>query len=129
MPFRCLLQKARIGGMRWRTCPPCCSRYLLSVVDLAPFILFFGVHPLLNELQLRFKINKWICFAVKAIWFDGAMWLFWWLIVQTTGVTWIDQYMLPIILVGGTLLFFVYDIAFFKLRGQVFALVRRISKK
>lgn len=99
------------------------------VVDLAPFILFFGVHPLLNELQLRFKINKWICFAVKAIWFDGAMWLFWWLIVQTTGVTWIDQYMLPIILVGGTLLFFVYDIAFFKLRGQVFALVRRISKK
>lgn len=97
-------------------------------VDLLPFILFFGLHPLFNELQLRFKINRLLAFAVKAAWFDGAMWLFWWFIVQTTGVSWLDAYALPIILVGGTLFFYIYDITFFRVRERVFALVKRISK-
>lgn len=99
------------------------------IVDLLPFILFFGLHPLLNELQLRFHINKWLAVIIKAIWFDGAMLLFWWLIVQTTGVSWLDAYAVPMILVGGTLFFFVYDNLFFRIRQQVFALVKRISKK
>lgn len=98
------------------------------IVDLLPFIVFFGLHPLLNELELRFSVPKLIAKAVKAAWFDGAMWLFWWLIVQTTGVTWIDAYALPIILFGGTLFFLVYDAAYFRIREQVYALVKRISK-
>lgn len=98
------------------------------IVDLTPFIVFFGLHPLLNELHLRFRIPNLVAFLVKAAWFDGAMWLFWWLIVQTTGVSWIDAYALPIILVGGTLFFWVYDQTFFRIRGQVFALVKRITK-
>ena len=99
------------------------------LVDLTPFIVFFGLHPLVNELQLRFRIPTTAAFVVKAAWFDGAMWLFWWLIVQTTGVSWIDAYALPIILVGGTIFFWVYDRTFFQIRQQVFALVKRIYKK
>ena len=41
--------------------------------DLLPFIMFFGLHPLVNELQLRIKINRWIACAVKALWFDVTM--------------------------------------------------------
>ena len=37
---------------------------------LVPFIMFFGLHPLLNALQLRFNVNRWIACAVKALWFD-----------------------------------------------------------
>lgn len=98
-------------------------------IDLLPFIVFFGLHPLLNELQLKFNVHKWIALIVKTIWFDGAMLLFWWLIVQTTGVTWLDAYALPIILVGGTLTFVFYDRLFFRIREYVFALVQRIAKK
>ena len=99
------------------------------LVDLTPFILFFGLHPLVNELQIRFRFSTATAFLVKVAWFDGAMWLFWWLIVQTTGVSWIDAYALPIILVGGTIFFWVYDKTFFRIRAQVFALVKRIYKK
>ena len=98
-------------------------------VDLTPFIVFFGLHPLVNELQLRYRLPTMAAFLVKAAWFDGAMWLFWWLIVQTTGVSWIDAYALPIILVGGTLFFWAYDNLFFRMRAQVFALGKRIYKK
>ena len=98
------------------------------IVDLLPFILFFGLHPLASELQLRFRFPKLIAMLVKAVWFDFALWLFWRLIVQTTGVTWIDAYALPIILVGGTLFFWMYEVGYFRIREQVFALVKRISK-
>ena len=45
--------------------------------DLLPFIMFFGLHPLVNELQLKTKINRWIACFLKALWFDGAMYLIW----------------------------------------------------
>lgn len=98
------------------------------IVDLLPFIIFFGLHPLLNELQIRLRVPALAATLVKAVWFDVAMWLFWWLIVQTTGVTWLDAYALPIILVGGTLFFWIYEVGYFRIREKVFALVKRISK-
>ena len=99
------------------------------LVDLLPFILFFGLHPLLNALQEKWQIKKWLAFLIKCIWFDGAMLLFWWLIVQTTGISWLDAYAVPIVVVGSTLYFLLYDYAFYRLNKQVFALVSRILKK
>ena len=64
------------------------------LIDLLPFILFFGLHPLLNDLQEKWKVRKWLAFLIKCAWFDGAMVLFWWLIVQTTGIGWLDAYAL-----------------------------------
>ena len=98
-------------------------------IDLLPFILFFGLHPLLNDLQERLRIKKWLAFLVKCVWFDGAMLLFWWLVVQTTGVSWLDAYAVPIVLVGSTLYFALYDYAFYRLNKQIFALLSRILKK
>ena len=43
--------------------------------DLVPFIMFFGLHPLINALQIRFKVNRWIALAVKAVWFDFTLWV------------------------------------------------------
>jgi hypothetical protein len=41
--------------------------------DLVPFAMFFGIHPLVNALQLKYRINKWLAYAVKALWFDGTL--------------------------------------------------------
>lgn len=41
--------------------------------DLVPFIMFFGLHPLINALQIRFKINRWLAYAIKAVWFDCTL--------------------------------------------------------
>ena len=98
--------------------------------DLLPFIMFFGLHPLVNELQLKTKINTWVACAVKALWFDGTMYVIWRFVFgMTTTIPFIDQYILPIILIGGTAFFVAYDYLMYKWRYAVNVLVKRITRK
>ena len=41
--------------------------------SLVPFAMFFGLHPLVNALQLKFNINRWIALVIKALWFDATL--------------------------------------------------------
>ena len=99
--------------------------------DLLPFIAFFGLHPLINELQLKIRINRFLACAVKALWFDGAMYLIWRFVFgMTTSVSFLNsQNIFWFILVVGTVFFIVYDYLMYKWRAVVNGLVHRISKK
>ena len=98
--------------------------------DLLPFIMFFGLHPLANELQLNVKINRWLACGIKALWFDGAMYIVWRFVFgMTTTIGFIDQYIIPILLVGGTAFFIAYDYLMYKWRYAVNMLVKRITRK
>lgn len=98
--------------------------------DLLPFIMFFGLHPLVNELQLKTRINRWIACGIKAIWFDGMAYLVWRFVMDmTTSIAFVDKYVIPIILVVGTLFFVFYDYVMYKWRFAVNALVKKISRK
>lgn len=98
--------------------------------DLLPFIMFFGLHPLVNELQLKTKINCYVACAVKALWFDVTMYLIWrFVFAATTAIPFVDAYIIPILLVGGSVFFVFYDYVMFRARIAVNALVQRISKK
>lgn len=102
---------------------------------LVPFIMFFGLHPLANALQLRFKINRWIAYAVKAIWFDLTLWVMYILVCgsfigdpSVELYVKINQYILLFIFIGGSIVFFVYDFIMFKVQMWVNAFVYRIKK-
>lgn len=97
--------------------------------DVIPFAMFFGLHPLVNEIQLKIKINRWLACGIKAAWFDATLWVIWKFVALTTGVTYVDRFILPIILIVGTALFVLYDYASFRCRYAVNNLVRRITKK
>ena len=99
-------------------------------LDLLPFVLFFGVHPLVNERQLKSKINRWVACAAKAVWFDCIM-LFIWKFVfgAITTIPMLDQYIVPIVLVFGTAFFVFYDYIMYRWRYMILMLVKRISKK
>ncbi len=98
-------------------------------LDLLPFAAFFGLHPLINELQLKTKINRWVACGVKALWFDATMYLLWrWVFAATTGVTFLDEYIFIFIAVFGSLFFIFYDYAMYKWRAWVNTLVARITK-
>lgn len=98
--------------------------------DLLPFIMFFGLHPLVNELQLNVKINRWLACGIKALWFDGTMYIVWRFVFgMTTTIGFIDQYIIPILLVGGTAFFIAYDYLMYKWRYAVNMLVKRITRK
>ena len=92
--------------------------------------MFFGLHPLVNELQLKIKINRWIACFIKALWFDGAMYLIWrFIFSMTTTVAIIDKYFVWILLIVGTLFFVLYDYITYKWRAAVNQLVAKITKK
>lgn len=98
--------------------------------DLLPFIMFFGLHPLINELQLKIKINRWLACGVKALWFDATMYVIWRFVFEmTTTIPIIDQYIIPMILLFGTAFFVFYDYTMYKWRYAVNVLVARIVKK
>lgn len=105
--------------------------------DLVPFIMFFGLHPLVNCLQVRFKINKWLALAVKTIWFDLTLWVAYILIfdgvlggamADNAVYSFVNNYIYWFIFVGGTLIFFPYDYLIFKTQIGVNKLVYRIRK-
>ncbi len=98
--------------------------------DVLPFIMFFGLHPIVNELQLKTKINTWVACFVKALWFDGTMYVIWRFVFEmTTTISFVDQFILPIILIGGTAFFIAYDYMMYKWRLVINRLVERIAKK
>ncbi len=111
----------------------CILSTLFSVArfwEILPFIMFFGLHPLVNELQLQIKINRWIACAIKALWFDVTMYLIWRFIFgMTTSIAGLERFMLPIILVVGSAFFVFYDYVAYKWRAGINRLVARISKK
>lgn len=103
---------------------------MAKFMDVIPFVMFFGLHPLVNELQLKIKINRWLACGIKALWFDGTMYLIWRVVFSVvTGITFLDAYILPILLVFGTVFFIGYDYAMYRGRYAVNTLVARISKK
>ncbi len=111
------------------TCILCLIFAAARILDFLPFIVFFGLHPLVNELQLKTKINRWVACAIKAAWFDGTMYLIWrFVFMAVTGFSFLDAYILPIILVGGTAFFIFYDYAMYKWRAGINTLVARITK-
>ena len=102
------------------------SRFL----DLLPFVMFFGLHPLVNELQLKIKINRWVACFFKALWFDATMYvIFRFVFAVTTEIPFIDKYFLPLLLVFGTAFFIFYDYIMYRWRGTINTTVARITRK
>ena len=98
--------------------------------DVLPFIMFFGLHPLVNELQLKIKINRWVACAIKALWFDVTMYLTWrFLFGMTTTVEIVDKLIIPLILVFGTVFFVFYDYVTYHCRAVVNTTVNRLRKR
>ena len=82
---------------------------------LFPFVVFFGLHPLVNSFQQRLKINRFVAFAVKDVWFVGSMMLSWLLFDAAVEISlpfaWMYDWIWLLIAAGGTVLFFCLRLA------------------
>lgn len=119
----------------------CILTFILGAVakfwDLIPFIMFFGLHPLANSLQIRFKINRWLALAIKAVWFIGTLFAGYFMIVygligadilQSQLFEMVQNYIYILIPVAGALFFFVYDYLIFRCQIMINMLIYRIRK-
>lgn len=93
-----------------------------------PFAMFFGLHAIANELQLKFNVNKIVAFIVKEIWFLGTlavMYFFTKMFVSDNEV--FEKYMPYIIFIGGALFFPLYDILIFRFKKMLDVLLKRLK--
>ncbi|MCM1295811.1 MAG: hypothetical protein NC311_09745 [Muribaculaceae bacterium] len=108
--------------------------------DLVPFIMFFGLHPLVNAV-INKKITKiWakiVAVILKALWFDCALIVGYYLVFNglvggsmlPQGVyDIINKYIFLFIFTVGTLIGVVYDFLVSRCQLAVNALVARIKK-
>lgn len=119
----------------------CILTFILGAVvkfwDLAPFIMFFGLHPIVNALQLKHNVNTWLAYGIKAIWFVGTLFAGYFMMVygfigsallQTDLYKAISGYIYVIIPIFGAVFLLVYDYLIFRCQGMVNSLVARIKK-
>jgi hypothetical protein len=106
-----------------------------EMLSLTSALVYLGLHPLANALQLRFNINKWIALVVKAVWFDLTLWAAYVLVFgssignpSSAVYEIINKYILLIIFVGGSIIFWLYDYVMFKCQMIVNNFVYRIKK-
>ena len=100
---------------------------------LFPFVAFFGLHPLVNVLQKRYKIKKWIAFPIKAIWFDAmlcctVLLLFSFNTDFVLPFDWMYDWIYPIVIVAGTAIFFAYDWVMFRFQNFANYYVGKIER-
>ena len=105
--------------------------------DVVPFIMFFGLHPLANHLQIRFRVNKWLALVIKMIWFDVTLYVMYLLVfngvmggslANTAFFTFVNDYIWLFIITLGSLFLWLYDYIMFKVQIWVNQLVYRIRK-
>ncbi|MCH5148786.1 MAG: hypothetical protein J1G05_05435 [Clostridiales bacterium] len=105
--------------------------------DLIPFIMFFGLHPLINALQKKFNINKWLALAVKAVWFDCTLIASYFIVfggilggsfLPDEVYRVINDYIYLFIFTLGTVFFVLYDYLILKCQIAVNIIVRKIKK-
>lgn len=108
----------------------------LSLWKIVPFAAFFGLHPIVNYVQRKYvksKIIHGIIEAGKAIWFDGAMLLSWFVLTNMAGMAevfsdWIGEYLYLVIFLGGTVFFLAYDFMMFRCQKSVDCAILRIRR-
>lgn len=101
---------------------------------VVPYFVFFGLHPIVNALQRKFvhrRLFQIFCSVCKAVWFDFAMWLSWYVLTAMAGMVfleYVEQYLYLLIFVGGTLFFFIYDFLIFQCQKTADAFIARIRR-
>lgn len=71
-------------------------------------------HPLVNSLQRKYNVKKWIALPLKAVWFDGVLCatvalLFAFNVEITLPFGWSSAWIYLIVVVLGTLVILPYD--------------------
>lgn len=109
-----------------------------AFLKLAPFLMFFGLHPIVNYLQKKYIKKKPLhlpVFLVKAVWFELVIWFAWQFFLvelfalnEATWYEFVMQYFYVVLFVGGTVVFAAYDYAIFACQRTADWCVKRIRR-
>lgn len=105
--------------------------------DIVPFVVFFGLHPLINALINKSKFNGWLFLPVKALWFDGMLIVGYYLvyggIVGGTALPQniydtVNKYFFLLVFTVGSVVGIAYDFLAARCQTVITRLVARVAK-
>lgn len=105
--------------------------------DIVPFAMFFGLHPIVNALVKKKKIIFWIALPLKALWFDAALIVGYYLVfdgiiggslLPQSVYDFIHDYFFLLVFTVGTVIGLIYDFLVMRCQVAVNLLVARIKK-
>ena len=104
---------------------------------IVPFAMFFGLHPIVNALQVKFKINKILSVIVKDVWFLLSMFVYFLVLTAVTGYNIFEdfsfipenlhKFLIPGLFVLGAGFFVLYDLVMMRFQRVVDDVVERIK--
>ena len=111
--------------------------FVLGIMQILPFVVFFGLHPVANYFQKKYVRNSFVHGAIflgKAVWFDFSLWLAWVVLEGFLGLkemTWypfVSEHFFLVLFLGGTIFFALYDYMIFLCQRAADNAVRRIGR-
>ncbi len=100
----------------------------ISFETALPYLIFFGFHPIVNKVLKEKKVNRFLAYLIKGVWFVGAM-LICYLLTDmfVTDNEVFKKYMIYIIIIGGSVLFIVYDYMMFYFQRAMDVISKRLK--
>lgn len=105
--------------------------------DIVPFVMFFGIHPLVNALFKKKNFNILLGILIKAIWFDCTLIVGYYLVyggliggtlLPEAVYDTINKYIFLLIFTVGSLIGVIYDLLITKCQQAMNLLIKRIIK-
>lgn len=92
------------------------------------YVLFFGIHPIINYIQLNSKKNLWFLYVIKGLWFIGIMFIMYYsftlFIVEIESI---KKFMPVIITVLGAMMYVAYDFVMIRFQKMSFNIIKRLG--
>ncbi len=104
---------------------------------IVPYVAFFGIYPIANALQIKYKINRFLALVIKDVWFLGAMFLYYKMLVIFSGYDLFADFsmipenfrnfIVPALIVFGAIFFVLYDSVMLKMQLAVNYIVNKLK--
>lgn len=100
----------------------------MRIQVVLPFATFFGLHPLINYLQKKLKVNVILATVIKTVWFVATLYIMYFATKMFVAPhPLIEKYIHYVLIIGGTAIFFVYDWMMVRFQTSINHIVRRLK--
>ncbi len=92
------------------------------------YVLFFGIHPIINYIQLNSKKKLWYLYILKCVWFIGVMFLMYYsFTLFVVEVEFVKRFIPIILILVGAITYIAYDFVMIRFQKMSFNLIKRLG--
>ncbi len=92
------------------------------------YVAFFGIHPIINYIQLKSEKKLWFLYIVKGIWFIGVTFIMYYALTMfVVEIEFIQRFIPIILIIAGMIMYIAYDFIMIRFQKMSFNLIKRLG--